>query len=93
MLILVALAGSAAATGGGKVLTYGGWGQGKVIFDGRTHASAGLGCTDCHTTPALFQMRKQALTTVDDHSRPTACFACHNGQKSFNDCEKCHRTF
>ena len=92
-LILVALAGSAAATGGGKVLMYGGGGQGKVIFDGRTHASAGLACVDCHTRPALFPTRKQALVTTDDHTRPTACFGCHDGQKTFADCEKCHRKF
>ena len=93
MLILAALAGSAAATGRGKILMYGGGGQGKVIFDGRTHASAGLACVDCHTTPALFTMRKQALTTLDDHSRLTTCFACHNGERTFNDCERCHRKF
>ena len=90
-LFLAALVATAAATGRGKILLYGGAGQGKVIFDGRTHASAGFACNDCHTAPALFQMRKQALVSMDTHGQPTACFACHNGQKAFNDCEKCHR--
>jgi c(7)-type cytochrome triheme protein len=93
LLLLAALVATATATGSGKVLRYGGAGQGTVVFDGRTHASAGLACADCHTTPTLFQMRKQALITTDDHGRPTACFSCHNGLKTFNDCEKCHRKF
>jgi thiosulfate reductase cytochrome b subunit len=93
VLLLVVLAGTAAATGGGKVVMYGGGGQGKVIFDGRTHASAGLVCTNCHTAPALFQTRKLALIAMADHGAPKACFACHNGQKAFRDCEKCHRRF
>jgi phosphate transport system substrate-binding protein len=91
LLLLAALAGTAAATGGGKVLIYGGAGQGKVVFDGRTHASAGLVCRDCHTE--IFEMRKQALITMADHGEPKACFACHNGTKAFNQCEKCHRKF
>jgi phosphate transport system substrate-binding protein len=62
-----------------------------VIFDGRTHASAGLACQACHTAPALFPMRKQALITMADHGEPRACFACHDGRQAFHDCEKCHR--
>jgi phosphate transport system substrate-binding protein len=93
LLLLAALVATAAATGSGKVLLYGGAGQGKVVFDGRTHASAGLACADCHTAPALFPMRKLALITMDDHGRPTACFTCHNGLNAFNDCQKCHRKF
>lgn len=93
VLLLVALAGTAAATGGGKILMYGGGGQGKVVFDGRTHASAGLACASCHTDPALFATHKQARITMADHGEPKACFACHNGQKAFNDCGKCHRKF
>jgi phosphate transport system substrate-binding protein len=89
VLLLMALAGTAAATGGGKILVYGGAGQGKVIFDGRTHASTGLVCKECHTL--IFEMRKKALISMADHGAPKACFACHNGQKAFNDCEKCHR--
>lgn len=91
LLLAVAVAGTALATGGGKVLMYGGGGQGKVIFDGRTHAAAGLACRDCHTAPALFPTRKQALITMADHAEPKACFACHNGNRAFADCAKCHR--
>jgi len=81
----------AGATGDGKRLLYGGAGQGKVIFDGRTHASAGFVCNDCHL--AIFQTAKKALITMDDHQTRKACFSCHNGTKAFNECEKCHRKF
>jgi thiosulfate reductase cytochrome b subunit len=88
-LFLAALVGTAAATGSGKVLMYGGAGQGKVLFDGRTHASAGLACAACHTQ--IFEMRKRALITMADHTEAKSCFVCHNGQKAFADCAKCHR--
>jgi phosphate transport system substrate-binding protein len=81
--------GAALAVPGGKVLFYGGAGQGKVIFDGRTHASAGLACKDCHS--ALFATKKQALITLADHDSPRACFGCHDGQKAFHACGGCHR--
>lgn len=73
----------------GKSLLYGGAGQGHVIFDGRVHAAKGFTCNDCHLR--LFTTHKRALITMDDHYSDRACFACHNGDKAFNDCEKCHR--
>ncbi len=86
---LTLMSAAALATGGGKALLYGGAGQGRVIFDGRTHASAGLVCNDCHTK--LFETRKKALITMEDHSKEKACFACHNGKRAFSDCGSCHR--
>ncbi len=93
MLVLAFLlaSGGAGATGDGKSLLYGGAGQGKVIFDGRTHASAGFVCNDCHLQ--IFQTAKKALITMDDHNNGKACFSCHNGTKAFNECGKCHRKF
>jgi c(7)-type cytochrome triheme protein len=95
-IVLVAvfclIAGSASfATGDGKVLLYGGAGQGRVVFDGRVHAANGFTCNDCHLQ--LFATHKRALITMDDHSSNRSCFACHNGEKAFNDCDKCHRSF
>ncbi|BCS53511.1 c(7)-type cytochrome triheme domain-containing protein [Geobacter sp. SVR] len=87
--LLILLAGTVSATGGGKALLYGGAGQGKVIFDGRLHASKGLVCADCHS--ALFNTWKKDLITMDDHFSDKGCFACHNGTKVFNECEQCHR--
>jgi phosphate transport system substrate-binding protein len=90
LLAVTALCGAAFATSD-KALLYGGAGQGRVIFDGRLHASKGLVCKDCHS--AIFGTFKKALITMDDHSEPVACFVCHDGTKVFNDCEKCHRKF
>jgi c(7)-type cytochrome triheme protein len=88
VLALAALSTAAGATSD-KALLYGGAGQGKVIFDGRLHASKGLVCNDCHS--AIFATQKQALITMDNHSQSVACFTCHDGVKVFNDCELCHR--
>ncbi len=90
-IAVFAVSDRAFSTGNGNVLIYGGAGQGKVIFDGRIHASKGLVCGDCHTK--VFETRKKALITMADHSEEKACFVCHNGKKAFNDCEKCHRKF
>lgn len=92
-LVALALAppGSALATGGGEALLYGGAGQGKVIFDGRLHASKGFVCDDCHTRPQLFATHKQALITMDAHASDRSCFHCHDGSKAFDACTGCHR--
>jgi phosphate transport system substrate-binding protein len=89
ILLVMALTAGAGATGGGRIIAYGGGGEGKVIFDGRTHAAAGLRCGDCH--PVLFQTRKLALIALEDHGTDRACFSCHNGKKAFADCAGCHR--
>lgn len=89
VLMLLAGVSTAFAIGQGKSLIYGGAGQGKVIFDGRIHAAKGYVCTDCHS--ALFETRKQAKITMDDHFKEVKCFACHNGSKAFADCNQCHR--
>jgi phosphate transport system substrate-binding protein len=91
LLTVLIVVGSAGATGEGKSLLYGGAGQGKVIFDGRTHASAGFVCNDCHLQ--IFQTAKKALITMDDHNTGKACFSCHNGAREFNECGQCHRKF
>jgi phosphate transport system substrate-binding protein len=89
--LAVATSGSAAFATRDKALLYGGAGQGRVIFDGRLHASKGLVCNDCHGT--IFATQKKALISMDDHSAAVACFVCHDGTKVFNDCENCHRKF
>ena len=89
--ILLTATGIVSATGDGKALIYGGAGQGKVIFDGREHASRGMVCSDCHTK--IFETRKNARITMDDHNGDQACFVCHDGKKAFNHCGQCHRKF
>lgn len=90
LFALIALSGTVFATSN-KALLYGGAGQGRVIFDGRLHASKGFVCNDCHSK--IFDTRKKALMTMDDHEKSVACFVCHNGSTAFNDCEMCHRKF
>jgi thiosulfate reductase cytochrome b subunit len=91
ILAVGALGSSVVSATSDKALLYGGAGQGRVIFDGRLHASRGLVCKDCHSD--IFETKKKALITMDDHFRSVACFTCHDGSMVFNDCEKCHRKF
>jgi thiosulfate reductase cytochrome b subunit len=91
IVLAVGALGSVVFATSDKALLYGGAGQGRVIFDGRLHASRGLVCKDCHSD--IFETKKKALITMDDHFRPVACFTCHDGSMVFNDCEKCHRKF
>jgi phosphate transport system substrate-binding protein len=95
-LLLCLLSGSSRASSGGAILTYRGGAEGKVVFDGREHASKGLTCNDCHTRLArngkqLFETRKRGLISLGDHGGDTKCFACHNGRDAFDDCSRCHR--
>ena len=85
-LVFVAPAGAAP---GGKMIVYGGAGQGKVVFDGRLHASKGYACKSCHAD--IFPARKKALISIDLHGNGTSCFACHDGTTASFDCQSCHR--
>src|SRR5690242_12217270 len=87
--LAVALAAPARATPGGKVIVYGGAGQGKVVFDGRLHASKGYACKSCHAD--LFPTRRKGLISIDLHGNGTSCFACHDGKTASFECQSCHR--
>jgi thiosulfate reductase cytochrome b subunit len=99
--ILTAVAfigGNVMATPPGKNVEYAGGALGKVIFDGKKHADAGLKCAACHV--GLFQMRREAKITMADHKTDKYCFACHSdGKKTFNgkvafastNCAGCHK--
>jgi len=71
--------------------------QGKVTFDGKAHADKGLKCSDCHTKPALFKMKKgSASMKMADINAGKFCGECHNGSKAFKtddnaNCIKCHK--
>jgi phosphate transport system substrate-binding protein len=82
-------AGPAAAIDGTNALTYRGGTQGRVIFDGRTHAAKGLVCTNCHS--ALFDTARRGLITMSDHGTDKKCWSCHNGKQAFDKCDDCHR--
>ena len=69
--------------------------MGKVVFDGKAHASKGLKCNACHTK--IFKMKKGAdKITMAAMKEGKFCGACHNGEKAFKandpaDCKKCHK--
>jgi len=83
------LTGEALAIDGTQALTYRGGAQGRVIFDGRTHAAKGLVCANCHA--ALFDTQKRGLITMSDHGTDKKCWSCHNGKQAFDKCDDCHR--
>lgn len=91
-LAILAIVGAALAVPPGKTATWD-TSMGKVTFDGKTHADAGLKCTDCH--PSIFQMKAGSFkATMADHTAGEKyCWTCHNGTKAFattGNCNKCH---
>lgn len=52
------------------------------------HAS----CIQCHPKPFVVKRGASPKITYADHAAKKACFACHDGAKSFsfNDCNRCH---
>ena len=95
VLIAVAFVGSAFAVPPGKTVEYAGGADGKVVFDGKTHADKGLKCNDCHTK--IFKMKKGSdKITMADMNAGKNCGTCHNGEKAFKssdaaNCGKCHK--
>lgn len=95
VLISIVLVGNVFAVAPGKTVEYAGGAQGKVIFDGKTHADKGLKCNDCHTK--IFQMKKGSFKMTEaDHGTDKYCGACHDGKKAFAmkdaaSCAKCHK--
>ncbi len=94
LLIAVAFVGSAFAVAPGKTVEYAGGSSGKVIFDGKAHADAGLKCTDCHTK--IWPMKKGTEMKMADMNGGKFCGTCHNGEKAFKtsdpaNCSKCHK--
>jgi len=71
--------------------------MGKVTFDGKAHADAGLKCADCHIKPKLFAMKKGGdKITMAAMNEGKFCGACHDGNKAFGvkapaNCAKCHK--
>ena len=94
LLVFAVFFGSASAVAPGKTAVYEAP-NGKVTLDGKTHASAGLKCPDCHTK--IFQMKKDAgKAKMADINAGKGCGTCHNGDKGFKagdaaNCVKCHK--
>lgn len=92
LVVAVAVAGSVMAVPAGKTIEYEGGAMGKVLFDGKTHADAGMKCPDCHS--GLFKMKKGDVKITAPHKPGEFCGACHNGDKAFDqqgNCTKCHK--
>jgi c(7)-type cytochrome triheme protein len=93
LLLAAAFIGSALAVPPGKTVEFTGSKMGKVIFDGKKHADAGMKCNDCH--PKIFKMKKgSAKITMAEHKPGVSCGTCHNGTKAFaqqGNCAKCHK--
>ncbi len=92
LVAALAFMGTAIASMPGKTVEYGGGALGQVVFDGKSHADAGLSCAACH--PDLFSMKVEAKMTMADHNAGTYCFSCHQaGGSAFpsTDCAKCHQ--
>jgi len=93
LLVMVLFFGTAIAVPPGKTAVYDAP-NGKVTFDGKVHASAGLKCPDCHTK--IFQMKKGSKITMAEMNAGKNCGTCHNGEKAFKssdaaNCAKCHK--
>ena len=94
LLAFAVFFGSASAVPPGKTAVYDAP-NGKVAFDGKTHADKGLKCPDCHTK--IFQMKKDAgKSKMADINAGKSCGTCHNGDKGFKasdaaNCTKCHK--
>lgn len=94
IVVMLMLAGMAVAVPPGKNID---WDSsfGTVVFDGKTHADAGLRCNDCHTK--IFKMKKGSDTfKMADINAGKFCGECHNGEKAFKasdpaKCVACHR--
>ncbi len=94
IVVAVALAfiGTAIAVPPGKTVEFKGGKIGKVIFEGKKHADAGMKCNNCH--PKIFKMKKGAdKITMKDIRAGKFCGTCHNGEKAFKatNCKKCHK--
>src|ERR1039457_5486670 len=69
--------------------------MGKVVFDGKNHADAGVKCLDCHSK--IFKMKKGSTKMVmADITAGKFCGKCHNGTKAFSakdssNCGECHK--
>ncbi len=96
ILIAVVFVANVMATPPGKTVEFAGGDQGKVVFDGKTHADKGNKCGDCHKDGLFKAMKKGSVKiTKADHVPGKFCGTCHDGTKAFAqdeaNCTKCHK--
>jgi len=100
-MLLCSFAVNAHADGCGNVVMYEGRGAGRVVFDGKLHASKKLTCGDCHEGSAfsfaLFEMKRGAnVISMRNMELGRYCGYCHDGKQAFSttnslNCSKCHQ--
>ncbi len=94
IILVFAFARDARAIQPGKTVTWN-TGMGKVTFDGKNHADAGMKCLDCHSK--IFKMKKGSTSmSMSDITAGRFCGKCHNGAKAFSakdkaNCGECHK--
>ena len=94
--LLFLFAATVGAVPEGVSINWPGGGEGKVVFDGTTHAAKGFQCDACHVA-GLFQTKKDAdKITMAAMKQGKFCGACHNGKKAFSatdpaKCLQCHK--
>lgn len=95
-VVLFVLASAAIAVPPGKTVEFDGKAMGKVVFDGKIHADAGVKCADCHTK--IFKYKKGAdAVTMKDINEGKFCGTCHKAggkaidAKNSANCGKCHK--
>ena len=94
---------SAFAVPPGRFAGYAGGGAGKVVFDSKTHADAGLRCADCHIKIFPMKSSKPHEYTMATMNAGKNCGTCHNGKlvdqsgrvifstADAGNCSKCHK--
>ncbi|MHB1398146.1 MAG: c(7)-type cytochrome triheme domain-containing protein [Trichloromonadaceae bacterium] len=90
----LALAATASAVPGGKVIEFNKSPMGKVLFDGDRHKNAGASCKECHAD-GMFPKMKQGTVkiTMEEINTGHLCGFCHNGKRAFGtdgNCARCH---
>lgn len=94
VVLAVGVGGLALAVPPGKTLTFDQSSMGKVMFDGKVHKDAGVGCMECHKD-GLFPKMKQGTVkiTMDEIYAGRLCGVCHDGKRAFAakaNCARCH---
>lgn len=69
--------------------------MGKVTFEGKVHAEAGIKCKECHNKETFPKMKQGTVTIkMDEIYAGKLCGVCHNGKRAFSakgNCKRCHK--
>jgi c(7)-type cytochrome triheme protein len=95
IVIILALAASAAAIQPGKSIEFTKSSMGKVTLDGTLHNKAAGACNKCHNPGMFPEMKKGTVNiTMNDLYAGKLCGSCHDGKAAFSaagNCVRCHK--